>query len=308
MLPSLRHTIIKHLWTTHRATSREIKQIEAGLKQKHTAPLVLDHFAIIDLPGPKTGIPQLSQIFSLLGYEVRGQDYLADKQNDFLWLAESGSDEQYARDVLPQVVVADFRIDELPIEIRKIITHYADYAPTFPLSTLKQQIADLQAGKSEAATHALSLLAQYFSGRDWPLPTCKEFSLVREFNELLAWVLVFGRRPNHFTLSIHHLNAFVDLTDFHRFIEDELQLTLNREGGLIKGGKSAGIAQSSTLGITQNILLADGEIAIPTQFVEFVWRYPLKADSQPLLWKDFFTGFIASHADHVIESLYVAYD
>jgi hypothetical protein len=147
-------------------------------------------------------------------------------------------------------------------------------------------------------------LQSYFQGREWQAPTVKDYLQVKEFNELLAWVLIFGRRPNHFTFSIHLLNDFLNLEKFNLFIEEQVKLSLSPEGGIIKGNKQAGIEQSSTVGWTQTVELADGFISIPTGFVEFVWRYPRDATQQPMLWNDFFTGFVADHANHVIESLY----
>lgn len=306
MLKHFRKNIVQTLWGKYRDASPQIKLIETGLKQRNIHSLILDHFAIIDLPGPHTGIPQLSHIFSAIGYQEEGRDYLHDKQNDFLWMAESDSRDLAALDALPQVVVADFRLDELPFEIKKIIEKYSRLAPPFPLNNIKTLTQGLARGDTLAAKNLQEGIIQYLVGRDWPLPKVNEFYTVREFNELLAWVLVFGRRPNHFTLSIHLLNHFADLEAFHVFIEEEAKLELNRDGGIIKGGKKSGIAQGSTIGISETVSLSDGKIEIPSEFVEFVWRYPLDPSSQQaLLWKDYFTGFIAQHANHVIESLYL---
>ena len=283
-------SIINDLFNTWCSSSPDAAIIKTALLKKNIEMNNLDHFAIIDLPGPYSGIPVLREIFSDLGYEERGKDYLADKQNDFLWMAEKDCFNQPAKNVLPQVVVADFRLDEMPGEIRKIIYHYS--CQTSPTAV------------SEIKKFGYQRILQYFSGRDWPLPAIKEFSLVREFNELLAWVLVFGRRPNHFTLSIHLMDAFADLESFHAFVLNETKLLLNQEGGVIKGGIKAGMAQGSTVGISQKVQLSDGEIYIPTGFVEFVFRYPLDPLNHQGLWGDYFTDFIARHADRVIESLY----
>lgn len=300
MLKHIRQQVIHDLWMRYRANSVQMLAIEAALKQKGIADFVLDHFAIIDLPGPNTGIKQLSQLFAVLGYTMQGQDYLPDKQNDFLWMAEPDI-HLTANKVLAQVVVADFRLAELPDNIRAIIEKYASLAQPCPVSTIAQLIAR---GDKHSLTQAHALVLAYLTERDWPLPTTNEFYTVHEFNELLAWVLVFGRRTNHFTLSVHLLDHFTDLHHFNQFITEEVGLPLNTEGGSIKGSKTAGIAQSSTAGIAQTISLADGEITMPTGFVEFVWRHPRDARmQQPVLWQDYFTGFIAQHADHVIESL-----
>lgn len=305
MLKQARQHIVNRLWAGYHSTSPQIKRIESCLKKIGVENVILDHFAIIDLPGPRTGITHLSQLFASLGYEMRGRDYLADKQNDFLWMAEEDSPRQEAHAVLPQVVVADFRLDEMPLDVKTIIAKYAQLSPPSPLATV-QTLSQRIANHDTSAINPLNdCLLRYFSGRDWPLPTVKEFHTVQAFNELLAWVLVFGRKPNHFTLSIHLLQHFKDLPDFHDFIETEVKLTLNQEGGVIKGGRTTGIAQSSTVGQLQTVALADGTITLPTEFVEFVWRYPrANLSGTPLLWKDYFTDFVAQHADHVIESLY----
>src|SRR5580704_14217996 len=119
MLKQLRVDIVQQLWQRYRHTSAQIQSIEKGLQQKGVQKLILDHFAVIDLPSPQTGIPHLSELFKVLGYTYQGEDYLADKQNDFLWLAESDCAHLQAAEVLPPVVVADFRLDELPLEIKK---------------------------------------------------------------------------------------------------------------------------------------------------------------------------------------------
>lgn len=287
MQKNIRQAVIHHLWTDYRAKSSDVLQIERALAAKNSAPIVLDHFAVIDLPGPQSGIPVLQKLFAAIGYETRGQDYLPDKQNTFLWMAEEDSENTPAVDALPQVVVADFRLDALPDHVRVIIEKYSAQTKPAP----------------DAATMTIESLCAYFTaGRDWPLPTVQEFQTVHAFNELLAWVLVFGRKPNHFTLSVHLLSGFNNLNEFNHFIEHDVKIPLNHDGGLIKGNEHSGIAQSSSKGKTAHIQLADGTVELPTDFIEFVWRYPL--NPTPTLWQDYFTGFVAKHADYVIESLY----
>lgn len=304
-LKQLRHQLNDALWNAYRATSSDMQAIEAALTAKGIHARPLDHYAIIDLSGPNSGIPHLHALFAAIGYVKKGNDYLAEKQNDFLWVAEDNAEAQLAHDTLPQIVVADFRLEELPRSVRQVIEKYAALTAPAPLKHIQDLVKDIEAGDTQAMTTCVNLIATYLTGRDWPLPSVQEFETVREFNELLAWVLVFGRRPNHFTFSVHLMPQFNDLPDFHRFIESEVKLALNQEGGEIKGGKHTGIAQGSTTGIKQKVQLADGQVEIPTDFVEFVWRYPA-ADTveNPPKWQDYFTGFIAQHANKVIESLW----
>ena len=75
---------------------------------KDTSP-VLDHFAIIDISSPNSGISHLKSIFQRIGYTQRGADFLPKKANDFAWLAEENSSQKLPEQALPQVVFGDFR-------------------------------------------------------------------------------------------------------------------------------------------------------------------------------------------------------
>jgi len=291
MQANLRQQLTQHLWQIYRSDAQEMLTLEAGLKELGIHTYHLDHFAIIDLPGKNSGIPVLQKIFGELGYEKRGAGYLPAKQNDFTWLAEKNCSPKLATDVLPQIVIADFRLHEMPVDVRGIIEKYA--ALTAPAPTF-----------DAASSEDLPLLLYYFNGRDWPLPTKEEYERVNAFNPLLAWVLIFGRRPNHFTLSLHLLDEFTDLKHFNAFLTDTLHLQLNTEGGTVKGTPEKGILQSSTLGVTKKISLVGGDIFIPSHFIEFVWRFPKASVANPQLWQDYFNDFIAEQADYVIESLY----
>src|SRR5579862_6014195 len=125
MLRQIRQILIDQLWDDYRHRTPEVQLIEKNLAQQNINKLVLDHFAIIDLPGPYSGIPYLSKLFSLLAYDSQGRDYLPSKQNDFAWLAENNYLNSLAVDAQPIVVVADFRLDELPENVRKIILKYS---------------------------------------------------------------------------------------------------------------------------------------------------------------------------------------
>lgn len=77
-LHRIRTNLTKGLWLhycTHVKEAALVKEKIETLK----APLILDHYAIIDLPSQTTGLEVLREIFSSLGYEVRGKDPLPEK-------------------------------------------------------------------------------------------------------------------------------------------------------------------------------------------------------------------------------------
>jgi Domain of unknown function (DUF1338) len=299
MKGKIRQRTIEHLWRNYSTTNSHVKRIEASLRAKNIAAPPLDHLAIIDLPGTHTGIPELRRIFSALDFVFQGNDYLPEKQNDFAWMTEINSHGTRAEKVLPQIVIADFRLDEMPANVRDIIFKYSSLAQPSPAAMIEKLA---QQPNEESAAAILKIISNYLQGRDWPLPTVDEFKTVREFNELIAWVLVFGRKPNHFTYSIHLMPEFKCLADFHAFVTNDAGLALNSDGGIIKGSREMGIEQGSTAGTPEQIQLRDGTIELPSGFVEFVWRFTDKTN--PVYWEDYFTGFIANHANRVIQSLY----
>ncbi len=246
----------------------------------------------------------LTDLFSYLGYRIRGQDYLAEKQNNFRWLSEEIGSDILAVDASPQIVVADFRREALPPQILKIIDYYAGFAKALDKDRLKFLHQRTLQHDEQAAGELSRFILNYLQTRDWPLPTVQEYEIIKNQNELLAWVLVMGRQVNHFAWSIHLSKSFSQLKLFNQFLTSILNISLNQKGGLIKGDVNKGIEQSATQPAIKSIKLANGSIELSDRFIEFVWRYPKKPGVNRR-WHDYFTGFVADNADRVVESLYL---
>jgi hypothetical protein len=300
LLAETRQLIITQLWQTYLSHVEAARQINAYLNQK----LVLDHFAIIDLPGIHSGISQLKQIFNMLNFQECGSGYLPDKQNDFIWLCEENSDAKIASEVLPQIVIADFRLDELPSSVRMIIESYAKYIPPIPLSDIQLLSSHVKENNHSAKDALIAIVLKQISGRAWPTPSIRDYQIVKEANELLAWALVFGRQVNHFGIAIHHLAQYKNLKHFNDAIKTSLGIRFNANALEIKGNQQLGIEQSSTADNLVKVTLEDGILEIPSPFAEFVWRFPKIPHTTALLWKDYYTDFYAPNANHVIESVY----
>jgi hypothetical protein len=304
MLDYVKRNIISQLWQTYSVNLLYLSTIQSNLQTQYQEQLALDHLALIDLPGPNSGIEVLSRLFAYLGYVTRGQGYLTEKQNNFRWLAEQSATPQLATNALPQIVVADFRREALAPAVLKIIDYYAAFSQALDserLSCLQERVLQHD---EVAAQEMIALIMSYLNRRDWPLPTVTEYETVKSHNELLAWVLVRGRQVNHFAWAIHLSNYFSSLDAFNGFLRSSLNIPLNEKGGLIKGHAAQGIEQSATLAATESVKLADGVIDLADRFIEFVWRYPKQAGIS-ILWEDYFTGFIADNANRVVESLFL---
>lgn len=304
MLNHVKNYVLNQLWQNYSSHIIEIAIIQDHFKQCFQEDLTLDHFAIIDLPGPYTGMDTLSTLFSYLGYKTRGQDYLAEKQNNFRWLSDEINPETLAIDAAPQIVVSDFRREALAPQVLTIIDYYANFSQALDIEQLKFLHHHTLLQDEVAANELSAFILSYLQSRDWPLPTLKEYEIVKSHNELLAWVLVMGRQVNHFAWGVHLSKGFSQLKLFNQFLSSTLKLSLNNKGGLIKGNIKKGIEQSSTQPIVKSIKLADGDIDLSDRFIEFVWRYPKKI-GENRLWHDYFTGFVADNANRVVESLYL---
>jgi hypothetical protein len=307
MLNQMKRLIINQLWHDYTQELPLVERIQRALQEQYHETLLWDHFALIDLPGPATGIEVLCQLFFQLGYEVRGQDYLSEKQNQFTWLADRATTSQQVKNAFPQIVVADFRREALHPQVGKIIDHYAAYVKPLDIDYLCYLQRRALTQDETAVYKFVNWIIHYLKNRDWPLPTVEEFTIVRTHNELLAWVLVMGHQVNHFAWAVHLSENFRDLATFNKFVHGNLRIPLNNKGGIIKACIERGIEQSATAPLTKSIALADGIIDLPNRFIEFVWRHSLLADNEkPVLWKDYFNGFVAHNADTVVESLYSA--
>jgi hypothetical protein len=291
-----RHQLFAHLWDKYTNSVPYYRQIFADRQ------LVLDHLAIIDLPTQRSGIPHLKKIFSALGMNQRGAGYLPDKKNDFVWVTEDGIEGTDVRKALLQPVLADFRVDELSNSTRKILSKYLNKGETFDYHSYSQLVNSAFKGNSEDRKKLFFITIEELNSKPWGSPTSKDYFAVKEENPLIAWVLLNGRKVNHFGVSIHLKPDYKSLREFNQRISHSNFAKLNNFAGEIKGSKDCGIEQSSTLGHEIEVECADDKIKVCDCFMEFVWRFPVK--EKPQVWEDYFTGFIPKNADNVIKSIY----
>lgn len=251
---------------------------------------IWDHLAIIDVGLEGSNRNTLISLFKKLGFEERGSGYIPDKINDFMWMAEPNIDEKLPSEALPQIVLADFRIDELSKANRDLVHSY--------LKKVDQQSLP----SCDAGVRDVSELVDYLNMRPWPLMTVREYMMLRDENPLLSWVMASGRKVNHFGVSIHLDGRFNSLADFNESLRRVAPL--NFKDGAIKGSLEMGIEQSSSVGSLQRIMLRDGEVELNRAFMEFVWRQQIAQGEAPR-WGDYYTGFLATNATNIIESVII---
>lgn len=302
LLENVRSMINTFLWEEFKSKHEDAEKIYSTLSLISNKKITFDHYALIDIPGPNTGMDNLFQVYSCLGYISQGCEKLIEKQNRFMWLAESTALGKKAIDAPPQVVISDFVLSEFPHEIANIVLKYSELTPKLNIELFQKLCGKTFLGDELAAKELIKLTCSYIN-KDWPLLTLKEYNMVNEYNELLSWALLFGRVPNHYTININLLNVFDSLQNFVQWFQNNLSFEFNSLPTIIKGSKNEMLEQCSTKGKLQKVQLIDGEVTVPSAFIEFTWRYPLVQN--PDKWEEYFTGFVSGNANHVIESVYL---
>jgi hypothetical protein len=260
----------------------------------------LDHFAIVELNSVNSGITHLQKIFEIIGFCKRGEGYLPEKINDFIWMLHDNNAGVDPASMIPQVILADFRADMLSKKNRNIVDKYAKYYPNINFSYLEKAVAS-----NEMEQEVVQYLFNHMNCRFWPLPTYKEYMSLKEENELMAWVLLFGRVVNHFGVCIYTTGEYDSLADFNDKARRLYNIGLNNVEGEIKGSKKIGLEQSSSVGSVTYFDLDGGTVEVNDAFLEFVWRHPVKdCNTTPKIFDDFYQDFLPSNANNIVESVY----
>lgn len=292
MIHHLQQSLINKLWVQY------IKEMPWHSALPHSSTPLLDHLAIIDLNSEYSGISYLQSIFETCGFEAVGSGYLPDKINDFIWMRSPETLDSLPNCAMPQIVLADFRMDLLSTKNRNLVRRCAKYYEPFSM----QPIMNALSKEAQDLERHVEMLSQHMNQRFWPLPTYKEYMDLKEENELMSWVILFGRAVNHFGVGVYTLNEWNNLTEFNSYAKMAHSISLNDAGGEIKGSVSLGIEQSSTIGQNHKFDLEGGSVIVVGSFMEFVWRH--SKVEKPKRFGEYYTGFIASNANKVIESVY----
>jgi hypothetical protein len=296
MLQHIHKILFNQLW---KGFAPCIPNLAAILLKKQPT---LDHFAIIDLPSEVSGIPVLRKIFGYIGYTQSGYDYLPDKINDFIWLAPANNKQAKAVEAMPQIICADFRLELLSEEAQKILKKYTSQIKPFDFEKFNEICSLAKLGQEQYVTATTDMILEYIHNLPWQLPTAEDYHKINAENQLIAWVLLFGRKINHFGIGVHLLDEFPNLKEYNDYLKQNKLVELNDSSAEIKGSKHLGIEQSSSIGRPIKVKLADGVVTANDSFIEFVWRHPQKVN--PIMWSDYYTDFLAQNATNVVESLF----
>jgi hypothetical protein len=205
----------------------------------------------------------IASFFEQLGWKIKESYHFEKKKLKAIHL------EHYINPMLPKIFISELILEKVSLNTRtSLIESFTRYMHT--------PIADLLL---QGRKHNI-----YF----------KKYNELSKESEYASWLYIFGFLPNHFTV---YLNNYPNLN-----IEDftlqlaENKICINKSGSAIKGSKSVGLKQASTLADIQNIKFEDVEalLPIPSCYVEFAERFDVKGK--------IFNGFITNSADNIFDS------
>jgi len=252
------------LWQDYIQVTPQASRIQQLFIDQGNA-IVNDHVAFRTFNNLPINIENLEPVLLGLGYQVFDDYCFEQKQLDAR--AYLPADQK-----MPRVFLSELRVSSLPKSAQKIINRFSHFL-------------------SSSMTVSPAV---FFSGRPWPMPSWSDYCSLLEVSEYAAWLSIMGLRPNHFTISINHLND----PNINTVVETltDAGYAMNEAGGIIKGDPEALLEQCSTMADKLTLTFADGDQhAVSSCYYEFAKRYK---DAGGNLYQ----GFVLANADKIFHS------
>jgi hypothetical protein len=257
------NNLLEQMWLDYIKINPEAARIHDLLKSRGE-DVINDHIALRTVNLDSVKVDKLATIFASFGYEEKDQYYFKEKK---LFAKHFEAEDE----TLPKIFISELLIEEFSPNLQNMLKLCIEQIPVDAI--LRPEFL--------------------YSGVHWPI-SFDRYQTLKEESEYGAWFYAMGYRPNHFTISVNHLNGFENLETFNQFLKEE-NCALNQSGGEIKGNPSVFLEQSSTLASLYQQTFRDGTYSIPGCYYEFALRYP-RADGK------LYRGFVADSADKIFES------
>jgi hypothetical protein len=255
------------LWQDYLQLAPQVEVIQQALIQ-YCPNLVNDHVAFRTFDIPAMDIATLEKHLLSLEYKLLDNYHFPDKHLSAC--AYIHPDPSIAKIFLSQL-----HIDQLSEKSQQIISHKLSTRASLPSDS-----------------------SIFYCGRCWGLPSWEEYLYLRQESEYAAWLMTLGFHANHFTLDINAFNASskrqLDWQGFIKLMES-INISMNAEGGIIKGSADVLLEQASTLADEILINFDQGPKAIKSCFYEFSKRFN-QADGLE------YQGFVMANANAIFSS------
>ncbi len=256
--------LLDNMWQRYLELNPDARVIYQLFSDMNHGEIVNDHIALRTFDIDSVSIDKLAAPFINAGYYFGGEYFFPEKK---LYAKHF----QHDNLELPKIFISELLVEELSVESQQIIAR------------LVNQLDHKQVSADDFC----------YSGRCWDIHYHSYLKLLEE-SEYAAWLSAFGYQPNHFTVSVNHLDSHQNLKEVGQFLLDQ-GIVLNTAGGIIKGSPEDLLEQLSTMANSSRVLFEDRVATIPGCYYEFAYRYPMGNGS-------LYQGFIANSANKIFES------
>ncbi|MBL4796019.1 MAG: DUF1338 domain-containing protein [Oleispira sp.] len=267
----MKHYSIKQfltaVWQDYLLLTPQVKIIQAALKQ-HNRVLINDHIAFRTFDIPAMDMSTLETHLVSLDYKLLDNYHFPEKHL-------SASAYIHPDPSIPKIFLSQLHIDQLSEQSQQIISHQLSIRSSLPTDN-----------------------SIFYCGRCWGLPSWEEYLYLRQESEYAAWLITLGFHANHFTLDMNAFNSNSDRPlDWLGLIKlmESSHISMNPEGGIIKGSPEVLLEQASTLADEIQIDFDQGVKTIKGCFYEFAKRFK-QEDGQE------YQGFVAANANKIFSS------
>ena len=249
--------LIDKFWEKYTSYTPSAKKIHQLFGEKITN----DHIAFRTLNLPETSIENQKEYLLQYGYQERGQYDFQVKKLKAIHLENEDP-------AMPKIFLSELLLEQFSLDLQKI------FQEIFQNINLEGQ-------------------ELFTGGRSWEI-NFQTYNHLANESEYASWLYVWGFCPNHFTVSVNHLNSYQSLEEVNDLVKQNGFL-LNESGGEIKGTPEELLEQSSIVADLQKVDFSGTAHDVPSCYYEFARRYE---DSNGNIYQ----GFIAKSADKIFES------
>ena len=250
-------TLIDRFWEKYTSYTPSAKQIHQLFGEEITN----DHIAFRTLNFPGTSIEIQKEYLLQFGYQEKGQYDFKVKKLKAIHLENKDK-------TLPKIFLSELLLEQFSNNLQEIFEN-------------------IFREKSIASEDL------FMAGRSWEI-NHNEYLKLAEESEYASWLYIWGFCPNHFTVSVNHLNNFKNLEEVNNLIKGN-GYRLNESGGEIKGTPEELLEQSSIIADLQEVDFSGIIHHVPSCYYEFAKRYKGRNG-------EIYQGFIAKSADKIFES------
>ncbi len=249
---------LSKLWSQYTSYTPSAERISQLFGEK----VINDHIAFRTFNLPHCNVAKQREFLEQFGYKFGGDYFFEQKRLKAIHLENENP-------IYPKIFLSELMLEDFSEGL---------------ISVIKEISSDFNVENKENL---------FLGSRTWDINYDVYLKLAEE-SEYASWLYVWGFCPNHFTVSVNHLENYSEVQEVNDMLKDN-GYVLNSSGGEIKGSQDDLLEQSSTMADKMEVDFDIELKPIPSCYYEFAKRYADKSG-------ELYQGFVAKSADKIFES------